>query len=55
MPRFANERVARGEAMPGLFVVNDRMSVRQAINELHLITQASEQDEWSGAVVYLPL
>ena len=41
--------------MPGVFVVNDRMSIRQAINELLLIEACSEQREWASLVIYLPL
>jgi hypothetical protein len=41
--------------MPGVFVLNDRMPVRQAIDELLLIDTCSEQAEWSGLVLYLPL
>jgi len=38
MPNFAYERLARGEEMSGLFVVNDRMPIRQVIDELLFIT-----------------
>ncbi|MBD1936780.1 DUF5615 family PIN-like protein [Microcoleus sp. FACHB-68] len=55
MPDFAYERLARGEQMAGLFVVNDRMPVRQVIDELLLLIDCSEQPEWKGVVLYLPL
>lgn len=55
MPDFAYERLLRGEQMAGLFVVNDRMPIRQVINELLLLADCSEQAEWKGAVLYLPL
>ena len=55
MPDFAYERCERGEQMPGLFVINDRRPVREAIEELLLINECSEQAEWTGLVVYLPL
>jgi len=55
MPHFAYARVAAGESMPGVFVVHDRMAVRQAIEELLVIEACSEQAEWVGLVVYLPL
>jgi hypothetical protein len=41
--------------MAGMFVVSDRMSVRQAIDELLLIIKVSEQSEWDTKVLYLPL
>ncbi len=55
MPDFAYERLLRGEQMSGLFVVNDRMPIRQVIDELLLLVDCSEQSEWKGVVLYLPL
>jgi predicted nuclease of predicted toxin-antitoxin system len=55
MPDFSYMRVLAGEPMPGLFVVPDRLPVRQAIDELLLIDACSEQAEWAGLVLYLPL
>jgi len=55
MPDFAYFRVVAEQPMPGVFVVDDRMSVRQAIDEILLIENCSEQAEWSSLVVYLPL
>jgi predicted nuclease of predicted toxin-antitoxin system len=55
MPDFAYVRVGAGRPMPGVFVVPDRMAVRQAIEELLLVEACSEQAEWAGLVVYLPL
>lgn len=55
MPDFAYERLVKGEPMAGLFVVNDRMLIRQAIDELLLLVECSEQAEWKGIVLYLPL
>jgi hypothetical protein len=55
MPDFAYERLLKGEAMAGMFVVNDRMVVRQVIDELLLLADCSEQIEWKGIVLYLPL
>lgn len=55
MPDFAYARIGAGQPMPGLFVLNDRLPVRQAIDELLLVDSGSEQEEWAGLVVYLPL
>jgi hypothetical protein len=41
--------------MPGVIVVPDRMAVRQVIEELLLVEACSEQEDWAGLVVYLPL
>jgi predicted nuclease of predicted toxin-antitoxin system len=55
MPDFAYNRLVAGEPMAGMFVVNDRMPIRQAIDELLLLATCSNQEEWSGIVLYLPL
>lgn len=55
MPDFAYNRLLRGEQMSGLFVINDRMPIRQAIDELLLLAACSEQEECKGIVLYLPL
>lgn len=54
MPDFAYERVANEEIMPGLFVVNDRISSGQAIDELLLYAMYTEQQEWNKKVLYIP-
>jgi hypothetical protein len=55
MPDFAYARVGVGQPMPGVFGVPDRLAVRQVIEELLLVEACSEQAEWTGLVVYLPL
>lgn len=55
MPDFAYQRLVQEKTMPGMFVVNDRMSVRQAIDELSLIIDCTTQSEWNQRVLYLPL
>lgn len=55
IPDFAYARIAAVEPMRGVFVVNDRMPVREAIDELLLIAECSEAAEWDGLVLYLPL
>jgi len=55
MPNYAFERLLAGVSLPGLFVVNDRLLVSEAISELILMADCSEQGEWEGRVIYLPL
>jgi predicted nuclease of predicted toxin-antitoxin system len=55
MPDFAYDRIVANQLMPGVFVLNDRLPIQQAIEELVLIDKCSEQEEWSNLVVYLPL
>jgi len=55
MPDFAYNRILADKKMPGLFVINDRIPVHQAIEEIFLLITCSEQEEWEGRVLYLPL
>jgi len=55
MPDFAYERIVAGRQMAGLFVFTNRISIGQAIDDLLLLDECSEQSEWLNQVVYLPL
>ncbi len=44
-----------GEHMPGVFVVNDRLAIGRAIEEIALVATCSEASEWVGRVLYLPI
>jgi hypothetical protein len=55
MPDDAFARLALGDVMRGVFVLNDRMPIGDAIAELRLMNSCSEQAEWIGRVIYLPL
>lgn len=55
MPDFAYARVAAGQLMPGLVIVNDRAPIGQMIDELVLIATCSLEGEWEGKVLFLPL
>lgn len=55
MSDHAYERVAISEPMPGVFLLNDRFPVGKAIEEILITIECSEQAEWNGRVVHLPL
>ena len=55
MARYAYDRVAAGEAMAGVFILNDRLPVGKAIEEMLLLSACTEQAEWSGRAVRVPL
>ena len=55
MVDYAYERVEASQEMAGVFVLNDRFPVGQAIDELLLMDACSEQTEWSGRAVHVPL
>jgi hypothetical protein len=53
--RYAYERIAAGQPMPGVFEVPRSMPVGKAIDDLLLLAEASREGEWEGQVRYLPL
>lgn len=55
MADYAYERVAAGQEMAGVFILNDRFPVGQAIDEILLMVACSEQSEWRGRAVHVPL
>lgn len=55
IPKYAYDRVRRGELMPGVFVMFDKIRVGEGIEALQLAIECSEQEEWENQVVYLPL
>jgi hypothetical protein len=55
MSDHAYERVAAGERLAGVFILNDRLPVGRAIDEILLMVQCTEQAEWTGRAVHVPL
>jgi hypothetical protein len=55
MPNRAYQRLAMCQRMAGIFVFNDHLPVGRAIEEILLVVECTEQTEWLGQVVYLPL
>lgn len=55
MADHAYARVAAEDPMPGVFILNDRFPMGQAIREILLVVGCTEQAEWSDRAVRLPL
>ena len=55
LTRYAYERVAAGEPMPGVFEVGRRVPLGRAIEDILLLVECSREGEWEGQVRYLPL
>ena len=55
VPTFAYERLREGRPLPGAVVVPVHLAIGQAIEDLILILEATEEDELTGRVVRLPL
>ena len=51
----AYRRVMKGDAMPGVFEVSRRVTVRSAVEDIVLLSECSNPGEWEGQVRYLPL
>ncbi len=55
VPPAAYQRVSDGKAMPGVFILPDRMLVGQAIDEVLFLAADAQPDEWKDQVLFLPL
>jgi predicted nuclease of predicted toxin-antitoxin system len=55
MIAFANDRVARGDPMPGLFLVAQDASPREIADSLAFIWASTGAEEWHGQIVFLPI
>ena len=52
---FAWESVRTSKPMAGVIVLGRNLRVPEAIEELLLIAECSEPEDWAGVVAYLPL
>src|SRR5688572_6564866 len=55
IPKYAYERVVAGQPMPGVIVVPEELSISEAIEELLIIVECSEQSEYENQVLHIPL
>lgn len=53
--RFALERVAAQQPMPGVFVARSSGPVGSTIDDLVILSECSLEGEWEGRVRFLPL
>jgi hypothetical protein len=54
MTQYFQKRLATGLPSPGIFVVPQRSAIGDIIESLLLVWTASQPEEWSNQVVYLP-
>jgi hypothetical protein len=52
---YAYDRVRAGPPMPGIIEVSRDISIGQAIEELLILLECSEDGELDGQIIYLPL
>ncbi|MCE9553644.1 MAG: DUF5615 family PIN-like protein [Planctomycetes bacterium] len=55
IPPSAHARVAAGQRMSGVFLVDDRMPIGQAIEEIRIAAHCLTADDCKDVVVYFPL
>lgn len=55
MTRYAYERVAAGQPMPGIVEVVVDARLTTVIDDLILLATASRDGEWEGQVLFVPL
>lgn len=55
MTRYAYERVAASQPMPGIVAVTVGAQLATVIDDLLLLATASQPGEWEGQVLYVPL
>jgi hypothetical protein len=53
--KYAYERVAAGEPMPGVVEVARAVPIGIAIDDIMLLSECSDAGEWEGQVLYIPL
>lgn len=55
MTRHALDRVARGEPMPGVIAVHQRLPIGDVVDDLLLVASCSLVTDWIDGVRFLPL
>ena len=55
MPVHLQDHLAVGGHVPGIFILNDKMSMGKMAEELAIIHGAAEPDEYAGMIVFLPM
>lgn len=55
MPVHLNDHLAQGHHIPGIFILNAKLSVGENLEELILIADASFEDEYQDRIDFLPL
>ena len=55
VPDAAYRRAVEGLPMPGIFAIPWSAPLREVIDDLLLLAEASLPEEWEGQVLYLPL
>ena len=55
MPVHLSDHIAQGRHIPGILILNGKLSVGENLEELILIADASFEDEYQDRIDFLPL
>ena len=55
MTAFCYDRFAAGETTSAVFEVSRSLPIREVVEDIILISDYSDMEEWSGKVIFLPL
>ena len=55
LPGFANERLRAALPLPGVVVVATSAALGDALEELHIMIEAGDDDDWPDQVRFVPL
>lgn len=55
MPVHLAEHIAQDRNIPGIFILNNKLTIGQTVNELILIAEASFDNEYQNQILHLPL
>ena len=55
IPGYVKERLEAGERVPGIFEVPQAAPIGTVIEDLLLLAESSQPNEWEGQIIYLPL
>lgn len=54
MPRHVRDRLAEGQAVPGVIFVRTDAPIGRCIDNIALLLECSSEAEWLNRIVYLP-
>jgi hypothetical protein len=55
MTRHALQRIARGQSMPGVIAVHQRLPISSVVDDLVLVASCSFAEDWVNRIQFLPL
>jgi hypothetical protein len=55
MTAYVYDRVRVGQPMPGVVEASRELPIGKAIEDILLLVECSQEGEWEGQIIYLPL